>query len=128
MMAKAEAADLSTIADDAKAIDRLHVVDVDHLSAFTDGDSDLEAELFDLYQNTAERYLKGMETALGQSQAWSAEAHALKGASANLGACRVAALAKAAEFEAPSPARLEVLRIAVDDVTAFFAEQRAPGR
>lgn len=127
-MAKAEVSNLSTMANDAKDIDRLVVVDVDHLSTFTDGDSDLEAELFDLYQNTAERYLKGMETALGQDQAWSAEAHALKGASANLGACRVAALAKAAEFEAPSPARLEVLRIAVDDVTAFFAEQRASGR
>lgn len=119
------ASNLSAIAEDVENIDRLDVVDIDHLSTFTDGDEDLEAELSDLYQNTVSRYLKAMEAALQEQQGWSAEAHALKGASGNLGACRAAALAKEAEFEAPSAARLEALRLAVDDVAAFFAKRRA---
>ncbi len=116
--------DLASIADGIGDIDCLPIVDLGHLAAFTDGSEDLEAELADLYLTTARRYLRDMQAALQEDRAWSAEAHALKGASGNLGACRMAALAKEAEFEAPSSARLQLLQQAVDDVAALFAERR----
>lgn len=124
-MTTSPTADLASIAQDLGDIDRLAVIDFDHLAAFTDGDEDLEAELADLYLTTARRYLKAMRSALQEERTWSAEAHALKGASGNLGACRMAALAKGAEFEAPSSARLQVLQLAVEDVAALFAKRRA---
>lgn len=124
-MTVSSASDLSSIAQDVGDVDRLAIVDLDHLSTFTDGDNELEAELFDLYLTTARRYLQAMRAALREERGWSAEAHALKGASGNLGACRVAALAKDAEFEAPSSARLQVLKLAVDDVETFFAGRQA---
>jgi len=116
--------DLASIADQAGEIDNLPVIDAGHLAAFTDGSEDLEAELADLYLTTARRYLRDMQAALQEERGWSAEAHALKGASGNLGACRMAALAKDAEFEGPSSARLQLLQLAVDDVAAFFTKSR----
>lgn len=124
-MTPSSAADLASIARDIGDIDRLAVIDADHLATFTDGDQALEDELADLYLTTVRRYLNAMQTALDRQQAWSAEAHALKGASGNLGACRMAALAKGAEFEAPSAPRLEALRQGVEDVAALFAKRRA---
>jgi HPt (histidine-containing phosphotransfer) domain-containing protein len=118
-------ADLSAIAENLEGVDRLPIVDFDHLGAFTDGDPEMEAELADLFLTTTRRYLSAMQTALEAGQAWSAEAHALKGASGNFGACRVAALARDAEFEPPSPARLEVLRLAIADVASLFARRGA---
>lgn len=122
-MTTSPSADLAAVADDVANIDRLAIIDADHLKSFTDGDKDLEAELADLYLTTARRYLTGMRAALEEERAWSGDAHALKGASSNLGACRVAALAKAAESEAPSSARLEVLQLAVEDVATLFSKQ-----
>jgi HPt (histidine-containing phosphotransfer) domain-containing protein len=118
------AADPRAIARDVGEADRLAVVDFVHLATFTDGDSELEAELGDLYLTTAQRYLCAMQVALDHQRAWSAEAHALKGASGNLGACRTAALAGEAEFEPPSATRLQVLRLAVEDVADLFARRR----
>ncbi len=122
-MTVAPAADFASIAQDIAETDCLAVVDFDHLSSFTEGDATLEAELADLYLTTARHYLNAMQVALQEQRAWSGEAHALKGASGNLGACRVAALAKMAEFEVPSPARLEALQLAVDDVAVSFAKR-----
>lgn len=101
----------------------LDVVDMDHLSAFTDGDRDLETELAGLFLSSAGGYLVGMQDALDEKRSWSAEAHALKGASANLGAKRVASLAKDAEFVPPCPQMLETLRISIQEVEAFFADR-----
>lgn len=123
-MTSSSANDLASVAADVGESDDLAVIDLDHLSTFTDDDADLEAELADLFSTTARRYLTAMQTAVLEERAWSAEVHALKGASANLGARRVAALAKAAEFATPSEAWLQVLRLALEDVTAFFAERR----
>lgn len=99
------------------------VIDLDHLHDFTDGDLELERELSTLYLSSAAIYLERMEQALNGGHSWSASAHALKGASANLGARRVAALARAAEHAAPSRAQLASIRRSVDGVADFF-EQR----
>jgi len=92
------------------------VVDLDHLRGFTDGDPQLEGELLALFLSSADVYLARMDDALRAGQSWAASAHALKGASANLGARRVMVLALAAEKAPPAAAELAALRRAVEEV------------
>ena len=94
-------------------------IDVDHLVSFTAGDSQLERELFTLYLSTAEVYLVRMREAIGVDRDWCAAAHALKGASANMGAVHVAALAATAETVTPDGSAVDQLAAAVDDVRSF---------
>jgi two-component system, sensor histidine kinase and response regulator len=96
------------------------VVDMDHLLSFTDGDLELESELAVLFLSSAEAYYDKMSRSLQAGAPWTSSAHALKGASANLGARRLAALARAAEQQPPATADLEVIRGAIDEVGAFF--------
>ena len=110
--------------EDEEAIDSLVIVDQAHLASFTEGDAELEDELADLFVNTARGYLKRMREAVSEERAWSAEAHALKGASANLGARRVAALARQAEFAPPSNEQIDAISEAIDDVATYFANRK----
>ena len=96
------------------------VLDLDHLRDFTDGDPQLEGELSTLFLSTAEMYLRGMREALVSGRPWNSIAHALKGASGNLGARRLSALALAAERSEPSRSQLEAIERALDEVRAFF--------
>jgi CheY-like chemotaxis protein len=101
------------------------IIDIDHLLSFTDGDLELEGELSALFLSSAEAYFETMSRSLQTGTAWRSSVHALKGASANLGACRLAALAQAAEHHPPAEADLQVIRRAIDEVSAFFdARQR----
>jgi HPt (histidine-containing phosphotransfer) domain-containing protein len=79
--------------------DQQPVLDLDHLMTFTDGDKELENELSALYLSSAEAYLDAMSRALCDGTSWTSSVHALKGASSNLGALRVATLARAAEHQ-----------------------------
>jgi HPt (histidine-containing phosphotransfer) domain-containing protein len=99
------------------------VLDVDHLRAFTEDDPQLERELSTLFLATAEMYLQQMEDALSGGRPWTAIAHALKGASANLGARRLAALALRAEGSEPDRVQLDAIGQAVEEVRALFAER-----
>ena len=101
----------------------LVVIDQDHLASFTEGDRALEDELGELFISTAHGYLKRMKEALAEERGWSAEAHALKGASANLGARRVAALALKAEFQTPSEDQIAAIETAIADVNRFFTDR-----
>lgn len=92
------------------------VIDRAHLQSFTDGDPQLESELLSLFLSTAETYLAKMSQALETGEGWSATAHALKGGSANLGARRVMALARAAEHMAADADQLDALRRAIEEV------------
>jgi CheY-like chemotaxis protein/HPt (histidine-containing phosphotransfer) domain-containing protein len=100
------------------------VIDLAHLRGFTDGDLQLESELAELYLSSAGVYLERMGEAVRTGESWRSPAHALKGASANLGARRVAALARDAEHESPGAPRLAALREAVEEVARFFAHRR----
>ena len=104
------------------------VLDLAHLREFTGGDAQLEGELGALYLSTADLYLEEMARALAPGGGnWSKAAHALKGASANFGARRVAELAAAAEAAAapPDADTIAALRRAIDQVRALF--ERPPG-
>ncbi|MDH3661013.1 MAG: Hpt domain-containing protein [Alphaproteobacteria bacterium] len=116
---------IQTASSKEQDIDSLAIIDEVHLTTFTDGDATLEEELGTLFIKTALGYVKRMKEALSAGRAWSAEAHALKGASGNLGARRVAALARRAELEPPSQDQIDAILSAIDDVESFFAD-RAP--
>jgi HPt (histidine-containing phosphotransfer) domain-containing protein len=97
------------------------VVDLDHLHGFTDGDLALEQELGELYMSSACLYVERLRASLDVPEAWQRAAHALKGASANLGARRVAEHALAAEHAPPDETALIELERLVGEVRAFFA-------
>lgn len=99
------------------------VLDVDHLRGFTEGDPQLEGELSTLFLATAEMYLCQMQEALTGGRSWNSIAHALKGASGNLGARRLSALALMAECSKPDRAQLEAIEHAVEQVRALFAQR-----
>lgn len=93
---------------------------------FTGGDGQLERELATLYLSTAELYLAELRGAFHDAEDWSRAAHALKGASANIGAAEMARLAAAAEHAPPAPDLLERLEAALAEVRRFF-QSRAGG-
>jgi HPt (histidine-containing phosphotransfer) domain-containing protein len=99
------------------------IMDMDHLLSFTDGDLELESELSVLFLSSAEAYFDKMSRSLQTGTPWTASAHALKGASANLGAHRLAALARSVEHQPPTAADLQDIRRAIDQVSAFFGER-----
>ena len=103
------------------------IVDLDHLLSFTDGDLELESELSVLFLSSAEAYFDRMSRSLQAGTPWTSSVHALKGASANLGARRLAALARSAEHQPPAATDLEVIRRAIDEVSAFFADRHRAG-
>ena len=100
---------------------------LERLTSFTDGDGQLERELSSLYLSTATLYLKELRGAFTNAAAWERAAHALKGASANIGAEEVARLAAEAEHAPPSPELLERIAVAIDDVCRFFRERAHGG-
>jgi HPt (histidine-containing phosphotransfer) domain-containing protein len=99
------------------------IVDVDRLVAFTQGDAALEAELAALYVETAQLYLARLRRAGDDAAAWQRAAHALKGASANIGAVLVARLAAEQEQASPSITGLRALEAEVAAVREVFRER-----
>lgn len=95
-------------------------IDLARLREFTDGDRQLERELSALYVETAAVYIQQMRAALDDSEAWGRAAHALKGASVNIGAVEMAEAAARAERAAPSPALLEELASRLGAVRSFL--------
>lgn len=100
-------------------------VDLARLDDFTGGDDQIERELASLYLATAAQYLTAMRAALAAGGPWDRAAHSLKGASANLGAGTVAALAAEAEKAAPAPDLAARLDTALAQVRRFFDERAA---
>ncbi len=82
-------------------------IDLDHLAQLTGGDSQLQAELAELYLATASQYLEKLRDSITNCAEdrdhWRKIMHALKGASANFGARVVAEVARESEGSTPSP-------------------------
>jgi len=100
-----------------------NVLDLARLDAFVQGDRALEAEFAALYAETAQLYLARLRRAGDDVGEWQRTAHALKGASANVGAVLVAALAAEQEQCSPSVAALRELEREVAAVRAVFVER-----
>jgi CheY-like chemotaxis protein/HPt (histidine-containing phosphotransfer) domain-containing protein len=97
--------------------------EIERLTSFTDGDPQLERELTSLYLATAGVYLDEMRRSLSGGGGWAKAAHALKGASANIGAAAVAQLAEEAEHGGPSTDRVTRLDAALDAVRNFLRQR-----
>jgi HPt (histidine-containing phosphotransfer) domain-containing protein len=102
------------------------VFDREHLAQYTSGDAALEAELFGLLKEQAERCLNAMQAAT-DGNAWRAAAHTLKGASRGVGAFELAEACQRAEdaTEASWPAAIADVRAA--SARAFAAIERVLG-
>jgi HPt (histidine-containing phosphotransfer) domain-containing protein len=110
-------------AGDPSAMPKLAPIALAHFASFTDGDPQLERELSSLYLATADLYLAEMRAALSGGGDWSRAAHALKGASANLGAVDMARLAAEAEMMPPDAERLAALTDTLAAVRQFFQDR-----
>ncbi len=102
-------------------------MDLDRLAEIADGDRQLIVEIGSLYLATAARYLEEMRQALDSDPELRRLAHALKGASRNVGADRVAELAEAAERNGIDAAGLVRLERQVEEVRQFFEETLGAG-
>lgn len=102
------------------------VFDREHLTQYTSGDASLEAELFGLLKEQAERCLGAMQAAT-DGNAWRAAAHTLKGASRGVGAFDLAEACQRAEeaTEASWPAAIANVRAAAN--RAFAEMERVLG-
>ena len=98
-------------------------LDFERLSSFTDGDVQLERELTSLYLSTATIYVGQMRGAAAGGEGWSRAAHALKGASANIGAAEVARLAADAEGALAGAERLGRIEEALAEVRTVLQER-----
>ena len=98
---------------------------LDRLREFTDGDEQLERELVSLFLSTAGLYLDELRDRLDEPAVWRRSAHALKGASANIGASRLQLLAEEAERAGPASDRLADLDDALDEIRRHFLDRWA---
>ena len=71
-------------------------LDLDHLRRYTEGDEDLERQLFGMFFPDADAHLQTMAAA-ETDEIWHRSAHGLKGAARGLGAWEIAGLAEEAE-------------------------------
>ena len=76
--------------------DQATPLDVQHLRRYTEGDEDLERQLFGMFFPDADVHLQTMSSA-ETDEIWHRSAHGLKGAARGLGAWEVAGLAEDAE-------------------------------
>lgn len=74
------------------------VLDTGHLRGFTGGDSDLEAQVLEIFRDSAPAYLSALKAA--DAANWKGCAHKLKGAARGIGAWRLACLAERVEQDA----------------------------
>jgi CheY-like chemotaxis protein len=95
-------------------------IDTGRFASFTQGDPQLKHELGALFVSTALGYLREMERVQREGGDWSRAAHALKGASANIGAVALASLAAKAEHTMPNATMLAQLHTAFGAAQAFF--------
>lgn len=98
---------------------------MEQFASFTDGDKQIERELSTLFLVTARHYLDQMRAVVQTGGDWRQPAHALKGASANIGAVQLAALAVEAEGMPANKEILAGLEEALEDVRQFFSARHA---
>jgi CheY-like chemotaxis protein/HPt (histidine-containing phosphotransfer) domain-containing protein len=82
-----------------KTGDLIALINLEHLQIFTDGDRDVENELFTLFFEQAQLTIERLKSCLytEMSAEWKSASHKLKGSAANLGAEPLAALCFDAE-------------------------------
>lgn len=109
-------------------------VNIPHLESFTEGDPEIERELFDIFIDQMGLGLNNLEAHIQDPdrEAWRASAHRFKGAAANLGAEKLAALCFEAEQnpdynEAKKKDLLHAIAKEADNVQAFIESRMKRG-
>ena len=107
----------------------LPVLDLDHLSAMTGGDTELSLEVIGIFREQAQLWSRLLDPRAEALQ-WADAAHTLKGASLGIGALKLAAACERAEKAgrsdtAPSPAHASVLLGDVKDALGETLEAAA---
>lgn len=95
-------------------------VDLERLRSVTGEDMQLVIEIGTLYVATARQYLAEIDAALTAHEDISGVAHALKGASRNIGAGAAAALAERLEKQGGDPATVRALHEEVERIARYF--------
>lgn len=105
-------------------------VDLANLRSMTEGDAEMEKELFEQFNISFQSGISSLEESMqkNNTEAWRREAHALKGIALNLGAEKLGELCKAAQEQfadsvAVKTASLNNIKIAYHDVEHFLASQ-----
>lgn len=103
----------------------LAVLDLEHLSAMTGGDTDLAIEVIDIFLHQADIWSRLLDPKL-DCQTWADAAHSLKGASLGLGAMQVAACCERAERAGRSaaPPGLTAAAVMLNDIKDALGEAR----
>jgi HPt (histidine-containing phosphotransfer) domain-containing protein len=107
----------------------LPVLDLDHLSAMTGGDTELSLEVIGIFREQAQLWSRLLDPR-AEARQWADAAHTLKGASLGIGALKLAAACGRAEKAgrsdtAPSPAHASVLLGDVKDALGETLEAAA---
>jgi HPt (histidine-containing phosphotransfer) domain-containing protein len=107
----------------------LPVLDLDHLSSMTGGDTELSLEVIDIFREQAQLWSRLLDPR-AEARQWADAAHTLKGASLGIGALKLAAACERAEKAgrsdtAPSPAHASVLLGDVKDALGETLEAAA---
>ena len=107
----------------------LPVLDIDHLSAMTGGDTELSLEVIGIFREQAQLWSRLLDPR-AEARQWADAAHTLKGASLGIGALKLAAACERAEKAgrsdtAPSPAHASVLLGDVKDALGETLEAAA---
>jgi HPt (histidine-containing phosphotransfer) domain-containing protein len=103
-------------------------INFDNLREMTDGDAQVEQELFQVFIDTAEECLDLMRSSCESDdrEIWRTQAHALKGISLNLGAEPLGILCHHAQlsFNSPPSDKVELLKVIVAEYNNVKAELR----
>lgn len=107
----------------------LPVLDLDHLSAMTGGDTEMSLEVIGIFREQAQLWSRLLDPR-AEARQWADAAHTLKGASLGIGALKLAAACERAEKAgrsdtAPSPAHASVLMGDVKDALGETLEAAA---
>lgn len=97
-------------------------VDLTNLRDMTEGDTEMERELFAEFISSFEKELDELRASLGDDagETWRRRAHALKGVAFNLGAMRLGELCKKAQETPQSDA--EAKSVLLEEIDAEFDE------
>jgi len=80
-------------------------VDLDHLARYSGGDAALEAEVFALFRQQVQMWIRLLQPG-ADAESWASAAHALKGSARSIGAAALASACEAAEtVRAAGPAQ-----------------------
>ena len=84
---------------------RMNPVDLTNLREMTEGDVEMEKELFEEFFSSSEKCIASMRQGCidGESPDFRAHAHALKGTSVNMGAAKLSELCKEAQEKSDVP-------------------------